>query len=224
MADSSRAATLIGWDFTGVNNYGSDPLAANYEIAGMDSSGLTRASGVGTSGTASANAWGGTGWSNTTAAGAFTSGQYFSFSMTAAEGTTFSLTSINAYNILRAETANNMRLQWQYSVDGTNFFDAHAASSGNLSGSSNSKAAINLSGISALQDISEVTFRIGFYFFNTSVDADTELYFQNGTATDGYYLSVAGNYDAVPEPSTYALLGAGALVLYFAVRRRKATA
>ena len=61
VGSSARAAEIAGWDVSGLNDYGVSPLTPTTAAANLTIGGLTRGSGVTTSGSGATNAWGGTG-------------------------------------------------------------------------------------------------------------------------------------------------------------------
>ena len=96
---------LVKFSFNGLSAYGPSPLTPSVTAANVTAVGLTRGSGLGTSGTAGLNAWGGSA-ANTAAtqAAATSSNNVVTFSLTANTGYKLSLTQILAYNIRRSGT------------------------------------------------------------------------------------------------------------------------
>ena len=158
-----QTITLSGWDFNSLSAYGSSPLTPSSSAANLTIVGLTRGTGITTSGTAAGSAWGGTGMDNDSEANAITGNDFIFFSITANSGYSLSINSINAYNIRRSSTGPTTG-QWQYKVGSGSFTDigTDITWGTKTSSSGNSQAAIDLSGISALQGVSAgttVTFR-----------------------------------------------------------------
>src|SRR5882672_6081236 len=116
-ANLAKADELVGWETAGLGGYGASPLTPATVAPNLTAVGLTRGSGVGTGGSAAANAWGGTSWDtgNSTAAIAVGANDFATFSVTANTGYKVSFTTIPAYNIRRSATGPTMG-QWQYQV------------------------------------------------------------------------------------------------------------
>ena len=182
---SPYSGILAAWEMTGLSNYGPTPFAATSNAPNVNVFGLTRGSGVGTVGTAGTDAWGGTGFVFTDAATAIAGNSFATFGLTVASGYVISFTNIPAYNIRHSSTGSKTGL-WQYQVGNGAFVDIGSAITwgGNNSSSGNAQSAINLSGISALQNIPAgtlVTFRIVLW---------------DGTGTGSWYINnLASGYD-----------------------------
>lgn len=153
--------TLAGWDVSSQASFGTSPLAPTTIAAGIIVGGLTRGSGVGTSGSGLAGGWGGTGFTNTTAASAIASNRFVTCSIMAQNGSAVSFSAISRFDYRRSTTsATNGLVQYQVGsgpfVDITNVFYATANAGASLSN-------IDLSGIASLQNIgpgTNVTLRI----------------------------------------------------------------
>jgi hypothetical protein len=147
----------LAWNVFGQSNYGTQGMAATTVASGVTNSlGLTRGSGVTTTGTAATNAWGGRNWANTSSAG-ISGNQLASFGFTVSSGELASLATINM-NYRRA-TGGPSNGYWQYQInngswtligDFTNEFSSTSTSGAAM-------AQISLSGISALQNITAGT-------------------------------------------------------------------
>ena len=154
--------TLVGWDVSGQSNFGVSPMAPTTNAANLAIVGLTRGSGVGTSGTAAARAWGGNNWTNATSAAAIAANQFATFSLAANNGYKVSYSSISKFDYRHSATgATNGLLQYQIGsgafTDIASFFYPSNTSGG---GSLNP---IDLSGVAALQNVgagTNVTFRL----------------------------------------------------------------
>ena len=154
--------TLAGWDVSGQTNFGVSPLAPTTNAAGVTVVGLTRGSGVLTNGTGAQRAWGGTTFTNTTAANAIVSNQFVTFSIAPQNGYKVSFTKINRFDYRHSGTgATNGLVQYQINsgafADITNIFYTNNTMSGS------SIDPIDLSGIAALQNVgadTNVNFRI----------------------------------------------------------------
>jgi len=184
---------LAGWDVSGLTNYGPSPFAATTNAPNLSVAGLTRGSGVRTSGTAAAGGWGGVAFTNVSAGAAVGFNQFASFSLTASNGYKVSFSSISRFDYYRSATGpTNGVLQFQVGsgpfTDITNFYYP-TVSAGAFIGP------IDLSTFAALQNIgsnTSVTFRIvnfggtsasgTWYIFNTLGTTAPDLAIQ-GTVT-----------------------------------------
>lgn len=154
--------TLAGWDVSQQTSFGVSPLAPTTSAPGIIVGGLTRGSGVGTGGTSATGAWGGNGFTNSTAASAIASNRFATCSIMVQNGYTVSFSSISRFDCRRSPAGpTNGVVQYQIGsgafVDVSNLFYSSSSSSGV------SLPAINLSGIAALQNIgggTNITFRI----------------------------------------------------------------
>ncbi len=166
--NSSQASivTLAGWDTStlvgGTGIYGPSPFAPTTNASHLSIVGLTRGSGVQTTGSGANRAWGGDGFTSTSSASAITAGQYGYFSIAASNGYTVSYSAISEFDYRHSgQGPTNGLLQYQIGsgpfVDVTNIAYPSSSSSGDSVG------AIDLSGVSALQSVpagTNVTFRI----------------------------------------------------------------
>ncbi len=156
---------LAGWDTGtltgGANNFGSSPYSATTNAANLLITGLTRGAGVKQSGTAAAGGWGGTGFTNLTAATAIASNQFVTFGITASNGYQVSFTSISQFDYYRSGTGPTNGV-FQYQV-GSNAFADITNINYPADSTGASIGAIDLSSVPALQNIganTNVTFRI----------------------------------------------------------------
>ena len=126
--------------------------------------GLTRGSGVKTSGTAAVGGWGGTGFTNLTGSSAIAADQFVIFGLTVSNGFTVSFTSLSRFDYYRSGSGpDNGVLQFQI---GDGAFINITNLSYPTSGKGASIRAIDLSGFAALQDVgagTNVVFRIVNY-------------------------------------------------------------
>jgi hypothetical protein len=196
-SSTGSATTLFGWDvseLTGGNgNYGVSPLPPTTNNPSLTVVGLTRGSGVGTSGTAGARAWGGDAFTASTEAAAITANQFVTFSGAVSSGFTVSYTAISSFNYRHSSTgpANGVL---QYQVGSGAFTDITPLSYPTNTSGGASLNPINLSGITALQNVgagTNVTFRIvnygggssgTWYIFDVSNSPALDLAIQ-GTTT-----------------------------------------
>jgi len=162
-------STIAVWDFDpltgGSNNFGPSPYGATTTSSNVTVGGLTRGSGVGTtSGSGAANAWGGNDCMNTSLSNAISGNDFITFTLTGNTGYMLSISGIAAYNVRRSNTGPTTG-QWQYQVGSGSFTNIGSAITwGTITNSAgNPQTAIDLSGISALQDVpsgTTITFRL----------------------------------------------------------------
>ena len=177
----SSSGPALTWNVSGQTGFGTQGLAATTVASGVtNSTGLTRGSGVTTSGTAASNAWGGTNWASTSSAG-ISGNENITFGATVSSSHTLSLSAIDM-NYRRSSTGPSSGF-WQYEI-GTGAWTNIADVGSEFSSTSSSGAAmseLSLSGISALQNLAagtKVTFRLTpygatstsgtFYVYNVS--------------------------------------------------------
>jgi len=158
----ASAVTLIGWDVNGVSGYGTSPFSPTTTAPNLAVAGLTRGSGVGTTGTAAGRAWGGDAFTSASSAAAITANQFVTFSLAATSGYLLSCTSVSTFDYRRSSTgpANGLL---QYQIGSGAFVNIATESYSSSSSSGAALSPIDLSGIAALQNISggsNVTFRI----------------------------------------------------------------
>ncbi|MGB7159971.1 MAG: Ig-like domain-containing protein [Tepidisphaeraceae bacterium] len=188
---------LLGWDTNPIGQtWGAQGLLANTTAVGVsNSTGLTRGSGVGTSGTAAARAWGGNNWVEASSAGAISADDTATFGLTVGAGKAVSFESINL-EYRRSGTGPSSG-QLQYSINGGTFTNAGALAYGSSSSSGATHDAIDLTGVAALQGLAEgtaVNFRFvnfggtsaggTWYVFDVGSDAGVDDLTVNGTVTD----------------------------------------
>jgi hypothetical protein len=158
LTEVNAQTTLAGWEMNGLSAYGASPLAATTTASNVTIGGLTRGTGFTTAGTAAGNGWGGTGLNEASFANAVAGNDFASFQITANAGFTVSLTQIAAYNIRRSSSGPTTG-KWQYQVGSGSFVDigTEITWGGTTSSTGNSQAAIDLSGIGALQNVAAGT-------------------------------------------------------------------
>jgi endonuclease/exonuclease/phosphatase family metal-dependent hydrolase len=177
--------TVLAWDTDGQTGFGTQGLASTTVATGAtNSTGLTRGSGLTTSGTAASNAWGGNNFASTSAAG-ISGSQFVTFGLTISSGFTASLSSISM-NYRRSSTgpANGY---WQFQINGgawvvigdfTNQFTSTGSGGAAIT-------PISLTGISALQNLAPgtvVNFRVTPYGATSS--AGTWYIYDGGNNTN----------------------------------------
>ncbi len=226
LLSSSSAGIITAWDFDpltgGANNFGVSPLSATQADANVSVVGLTRGSGVGTTGTGAGNAWGGNAMQAANATAAATGNDFFSFSVTANAGQTVSFSDVAAYNIRRSASGPTTGL-WQYQVGGGgwNSIGGNITWGAVTSSAGNAQSAITLSGIGALQNVGSgiaVDFRV--LMFGGTASAGTG-YLNDPSGSSGNDFIVNGTISAVPEPTSMALLGVTGVVGAVGARFRK---
>ncbi|MGB8297529.1 MAG: DNRLRE domain-containing protein [Polyangia bacterium] len=168
-ARPADAATLAGWEMNplpgGTNNFGPNGYAPTTSDPNLTVGGWTRGGGVGTTGSGAARAWGGNTWSQgTTEAAAIAANSLATFTATAKTGYQASYTSISAFNYRRSGTGPaSGELQYQVGSGGFTDIAPLSYSITAATGAAITPLPINLSGISALQNVpagTTVTFRI----------------------------------------------------------------
>ena len=197
---------IVNWNFRGIiasDNFGASPFAPETADANLTVVGLTRGWTLVT-GTAAAAGWGGNNFSQAanSFATAVAANQTVRFTLTANAGYELSITSIGAYNVRRSN-AGPATGQWQYSLDGTNFTDIGTEITwGTITtAAGNPQAAIDLSGITALQSVAAgttVTFRLVLWGSGTGT-AGT-FYFNDGAGSGTPGLPIFGTLEEVIVP------------------------
>ncbi len=162
------SAVLAAWEVLGVGGFGPSPFDAATTSPSVTVGGLTRGGGLTTSGGGSNDSWGADGWESglptESQANSIATGKFVTFTMTPNFGINLSLTVIEPYNIRRSGTGPTTGI-WQYSINGTDFFDIGTPINWGavITAAGNDQAAIDLSGIADLQNLTStttVTFRI----------------------------------------------------------------
>lgn len=187
---------IAAWDFTGENNVATS--TAEVYNANLDASNtITR--GAGAVGSAGANSFRTQGFQNNGIA--LTNTDYFQNQFSAAPGFTLSLTSINArFAGTTSFFANpGVSMQYAYSLDGTNFTLIGSPFSMTAIGA---MPAIDLSGISALQNVAEnITVTIRFY---ASGQTTTGGWGYNSPSSGSYGLAFGGTLNCLVQSTFYA--------------------
>lgn len=204
LTQTSQADVLAAWDVNSSTGYGISPLAPATSATNTTIGSLTRGSGVITSaGTAAARAWGGTGWNVADAATAIAAEKFVSFSVMGNAGYKVSFSSIDRLDYRRSGSgATSGTIQYQVGSSGT-FTDITTVSYSSSAGAGASLPAIDLSGITALQQVpasTPVTFRI-VNFGGSGATGTWYIYdVVNATAAD---LSISGTVvsEGLPGPT-----------------------
>lgn len=199
--------TLAKWDMSGYSNSGSNPQAPTASDPNLTIGALTKGSAI--TANTTAKCWGGVfGTSAATEAAAITAGGYGTFTITANSGHTVSFSDIPTYNVRRSATGPTTGI-WQYSLDGSTFTDigSDITWGGTTSGTGNTQPAIDLSDISALQNVAAgttVTFRVvawgasgtsGTWYINDQASGLSDLIVEGFITSNGGTASigVSGN-------------------------------
>ncbi len=190
---------ILSWDMDGQSSFGTQDLLASPVATGAtNSTGLTRGSGVNTSGTGANNAWGGDNWASTSSAG-ISGGESVTFGFTIGAGYSTSLSAISMN--YRHSSTGPSNGYWQYQVNG-GAWTLIGDYSNEFSSTSSSGAAmtpISLGGISALQSLasgSVVNFRVTPYGATSS--AGTWYIYDGGNNTADLVVSASSPAHARP--------------------------
>jgi fibronectin-binding autotransporter adhesin len=150
---------LAAWNVSGLTggsgNYGTSPLAPTTYAAGdVTVVGLTRGAGVTQAGTAVARGWGGTAWNSSSAGNAASANQFATLQLQATAGRVMSFFSINKLDYRRSSIGASSG-ELQYSLNGAPFAFAASLSYPSNAVSGDSHPPIDLTGVTALQDVPE---------------------------------------------------------------------
>lgn len=187
---------IAAWDFTGENNVATS--TAEVYNANLDASNtITR--GAGAIGSAGANSFRTIGFQNNGIA--LTNTDYFENQFSAAPGFTLSLTSINARFAGTATyyAGTGVTMQYAYSLNGTDFTLIGSPFSMTATGA---MPTINLSGISALQNVADnITVTIRFY---ASGQTTTGGWGYNSPSAGSYGIAFGGSLNCLVQSTFYA--------------------
>ena len=148
---------VVAWDVNGQTNFGTQGLSATTVAGGLtNSQGLTRGSGVTTTGSAVSNAWGGKNWASTASAG-ISGNQFASFAITVGTGEVLSLSTIDLH--YRRSSGGPGSGYWQYQINSGSWtlIGDFASEFSSTSTSGASITQISLTGISGLQNVAAGT-------------------------------------------------------------------
>ena len=190
---------LVAWDVSGQTSFGASPLAPTTQAANLTLGSLTRGTGLTTSGSGAARAWGANSFAGATAAAAVNANQSASFTVAANAGFRVSFASISRFDYRRSNTgpANGV-LQYQIgSGEFTNIGTLTYSSSANTGAS---LGPIDLTGVAPLQDVgpgTTVTFRI----VNWGASGSTgNWYLFDVAASSAPDFAVQGTVTPLPPP------------------------
>jgi hypothetical protein len=203
LAAMNAHSALSGWDLTGVNT-GPATVAATTFDANLDSlNTITRGSDA--AGSSANNSFRTLGFQNNGISTA--NNDYFQVTLSAASGFTLSLSTIDArFNGTASYAASpGVTSQFAYSLDGSTF--TLIGSSFSLVGPPVIMSQINLSGISALQNVPDSTTVSIRYYASGQTATGGWGFFSSASGVNG--LAFGGTISAVPEPTTFI---AGALL------------
>ena len=182
---------IAGWNPgtpTALSNYGSSPWTPTTTVSGITYGGLTRGSGIGTSGTAVTSAWGGsmTNANLSTTSSALTAGQVITFSLRANPATSVDL-SFSTFDLSYRRTSTGPSLGLlQFSLDGTNYTDISSLSFSSTSTSGAAISQVNLSTISSLQNVSSAnTVRMRIILYNNTTAGGQWYVYGSGLTIGG---------------------------------------
>lgn len=192
--------TITAWETNGLTAYGPSPFTPTSSNSNVTIGSLTRGTGITTTPTAAGNAWGGNGMNTTSQANAITADDIAFFSITANTGYTVSLSQIPSYNIRRSSAGSSTGI-WQYRINSGSWNNIGSAITwgSNTAAAGNTQSAIDLSGISDLQNVpstSTINFRIVLWGATTTGGT---WYINNITGDD---LEVRGTVNAISSNPT----------------------
>ena len=187
---------LAGWDVNGVTNYGISPLPPLTNAGNLTITGLTRGSGIATSGSAAGSAWGGVNYTNPTAALAVAAGKVITFGFTANAGYQVSFSAVSQFYYRRSGTGPTNGVL-QYQVGSGAFTDITNVTYPVITSAGGSIGPVDLSGFADLQNVgagTNVTFRIVNYLGTCSGGS---WYINDGTGSTAPDLALTGSLTPV---------------------------
>jgi hypothetical protein len=187
---------LAGWDVRGQSNFGVSPLPVTVHATNLITvGGLTRSAGVTVPGSgAAANAWGGTGWTNTNS--------FASLTLAVPAGYRFSVTNIDTFDYRRSGTGPASGAL-QYSTNGTTFVAITNVSFPVSTSGGGAAGPIPLDGVAALQNIPSGTTLILRIVNTNGASSGTWYVFDRlGTTANDFVISgTVASTNAAPSPS-----------------------
>lgn len=158
----SYTGILAGWDVSLVTAFGASPYAATTNAPNVSVVGLTRGAGVQTTQTAATRAWGGHGFDAANVAAALTANDFATCGVAANAGYRVSFTAVSRFDYRRSSSGPTTGVL-QYQVGAGSFVSVATNAYASTSSSGAVLPTIDLSGISALQNVgpgTNVTFRL----------------------------------------------------------------
>lgn len=207
LATTDLNAQIVTWEFDGIDSGSNLPRPATTLDSNLASATIGHGAGVAITGPSGTIAGGN--MSSTSLANAITDDKYLRFTLTPSANGQFSVSSLTVYFSTNSGSTHTAVLM----SSATGFTSSSGLWNGSVAGSSSSTYSIDLSAVSALQNVSSAT-EFRFYSFG----ADGQLRIFNSAGTD---LAVFGTTAAVPEPSTYAALAGLAVFGLVVLRRRR---
>ena len=210
-AATGTVVTLAGWDVSGQTSFGVSPLVPSTNAPVVTVVGLTRGSGVSTPSGAAARAWGGTGFTDSTAAAAVTANHFATFALAAIPGYAVSYSAVSKFDYRRSGTGATAGVL-QYQVGAGAFADITNLNYSSSASAGASIGAIDLTGIAPLQNVgagTNVTFRIVNYGASGSGGTWYVFDVANSTAPDLVVQGIINSVSSVTNPpATPALITA----------------
>ncbi len=193
----SYTGVLAGWDVSGQTAYGVSPLAPETNAPSVGVVGLTRGPGVATVSTAASRAWGGNGFDAVSTAAAVTANDFVTCGISVSNGFKVSLSSISRFDYRRSNSGPTVGVV-QYQVEASGFVSIATNSYTSTSGAS--LAAIDLTGIAALQNVgagTNVTIRIVNHAATT---AGGNWYIYDVATSSAPDFAISGTVTPLTEP------------------------
>ena len=218
-------AVIASWDFSTITsggggtagaNYGPSPFYATSISSLIQSARIIRGDGVTTTGTGAANGLGGNGFITTNQTDAITFNDFFTVSIVPQSGAIASFSSIAPYNVRRSSTGPTTGI-WQFQVGSSSFTDIGSAIpwGTTTTAAGNTQSLIDLSGIAALQNVSDV---VNFRVVNWGGTAAGGTWYLNGIGnTIAPDFTISGSVSSLPPPSVTAVPEPSSSLVFLAV-------
>ncbi len=170
----AAADVIAAWETTGQSSFGTQGLAATTSAPGISVGGLTRGSGVSTSGSNIAtNAWGGQSFNTATIEDAVAGGNFITFTVTPGFGAEVSFETFDLH--YRRDGSGPISAALQFQIGGSGFVDVEEIPLDADDSAGGSITPIDLTGYAELQNVAgqTVTFRLVPY---GTTDAGDDFY------------------------------------------------